>query len=119
MYRRHHHVYNPLRFFVNVISSTVGNITDAPIRLNALIMEHPIFTVPVLVNLITKHYTQDILGQLHRVIGSADFLGNPVGLFTSVGSGVKDVFYEPYQGFVSDRPQDFGIGLAKVWKLRS
>lgn len=40
-------------------------------------------------------------------------MGNPVGLFNIISSGVQDVFYEPYQGFVSDRPQDFGIGLAK------
>ncbi|KAJ1960073.1 Vacuolar protein sorting-associated protein 13, partial [Dipsacomyces acuminosporus] len=31
-----------------------------------------------------------------------------------VASGVSDFFYEPYQGFVmSDRPQDFGFGLAR------
>ena len=52
--------------------------------------------------------------QLHKVIGSADVLGNPVGLFNNVSSGVVDIFYEPYQGFImSDRPQDFGIGLAR------
>jgi vacuolar protein sorting-associated protein 13A/C len=76
-------------------------------------MEHPLFTMPVFVDLVTRHYTQAVLGQVYKVIGSADFLGNPVGLFNMIGSGVKDVFYEPYQGFVSDRPQDFGIGLAK------
>jgi vacuolar protein sorting-associated protein 13A/C len=64
--------------------------------------------------LIGQHYGGEVLGQLHRIVGSADVLGNPVGLFNTIGSGVKDVFYEPYQGFVSDRPQDFGIGLAKV-----
>ncbi len=89
-------------------------VKDAPIRLNALIMEHPIFSTSFLVNLISKHYTQEVLGQVYKIVGSADVLGNPMGLFTAIGSGVKDVFYEPYLGFVSDRPQDFGIGLAKV-----
>jgi vacuolar protein sorting-associated protein 13A/C len=105
--------YNPIAYFTNVLVNTVGNVSEAPIVLNALIMEHPIFTIPVLNDLIYKHYTQEITGQVHRIIGSADFLGNPVGLFNAIGSGVKDAFYEPYQGFVSDRPQDFGIGLAK------
>lgn len=50
---------------------------------------------------------------MHKIIGSADFLGNPIGLFNAISSGVKDVFYEPYQGFVSDSPQEFGLGLAK------
>lgn len=77
-------------------------------------MEHPIFTSAMLSQLITQHYIQEVLGQLHRIVGSADVLGNPVGFIQTIGSGVKDVFYEPYLGFVSDRPQDFGIGLAKV-----
>ncbi|KAJ3106617.1 hypothetical protein HDU97_005982 [Phlyctochytrium planicorne] len=50
---------------------------------------------------------------LHKVIGSADFLGNPVGLFNNVSSGVRDFFYKPIEGFEISRPQDFGIGLAK------
>lgn len=53
------------------------------------------------------------MGQLHNIIGSADFLGNPVGLFNNVSSGVSDLFYEPLQGFEITRPQDFGIGIAK------
>jgi len=47
-------------------------------------------------------------------LGSADFLGNPVGLFNNLSSGVQDIFYEPYQGLVmTDRPQDLGLGIAK------
>jgi hypothetical protein len=37
-----------------------------------------------------------------------------VGFFDNISSGIVDMFYEPYQGFVSDRPQDIGIGIAKV-----
>jgi vacuolar protein sorting-associated protein 13A/C len=59
------------------------------------------------------HYKQEALAQVHKILGSADFLGNPVGLVSTLGSGVTDLFYEPYQGFVSDRPQDIGIGFAR------
>ncbi|KAI8839881.1 hypothetical protein BC829DRAFT_420941 [Chytridium lagenaria] len=55
----------------------------------------------------------EAVGQLHKIIGSADFLGNPVGLFNNVSSGVHDFFYKPIEGFEISRPQDFGIGLAK------
>lgn len=34
-------------------------------------------------------------------------------MFNSFASGVTDLFYEPYLGFISDKPQDFGIGIAK------
>ncbi|KAB8337289.1 hypothetical protein FH972_021590 [Carpinus fangiana] len=67
-----------------------------------------------LINNIQGHYVQESLRQVHIVLGSADFLGNPVGLFNNVSSGVADIFYEPYQGLVmTDRPQDLGIGIAK------
>ena len=52
--------------------------------------------------------------QIHKILGSADFLGNPVGLFNNISSGVTDIFYEPYQGLIlSDKPEEFGLGIAK------
>jgi hypothetical protein len=56
--------------------------------------------------------------QVYKILGSADFLGNPVGLFSSLGTGVLDFFYEPAQGLVKS-PEDFGKGLAKVhWQSK-
>jgi hypothetical protein len=64
---------------------------------------------------ISLHYTDQLFYQVHRLIGSADILGNPVGLFSNLSSGVAELFYEPWQGLImSDRPQDLGIGIAKV-----
>lgn len=66
-------------------------------------------------NRIWLHYQDQIIFQVHKVLGSADFIGNPVGLFSSLSSGFGELFYEPYQGFImSDRPQDLGIGIARV-----
>lgn len=92
---------------------TIGNIHDAPIKLNALELQHPIFSTEQFKDLIMKFYTREIYGQVHRIVGSADFLGNPVGLFNNVASGVKDMFYEPLQGFDITRPDEFGMGVAK------
>lgn len=105
---------NPFMFFVNVMTMSIGNVNDAPIRLNALMLENARVSIPALIANIRNHYTQECLRQVHIVLGSADFLGNPVGLFNSVSSGVADIFYEPYQGLVmTDRPQELGIGIAK------
>ncbi|KAJ3205144.1 hypothetical protein HDU82_005381, partial [Entophlyctis luteolus] len=113
----------PIQFNVSFQRTDIGTMdarfvlgiymSDAPIRLNALQIYHPIITLSALVDLMVQFYSQEIVGQLHKIIGSADFLGNPVGLFNNVGSGVKDFFYEPMQGFEITRPQDFGIGVAK------
>ncbi|KAI9040945.1 membrane morphogenesis protein VPS13 [Aspergillus affinis] len=105
---------NPLMFFVNVMTMSMGNVNDAPVRLNALMLENARVSLGVLVSNIQRHYTQEFLRQVHIVLGSADFLGNPVGLFNNVSSGVAAIFYEPYQGLVmTDRPQELGIGIAK------
>lgn len=105
---------NPMMFFVNIMTMSIGNVNDAPIRLNALMLENARVSIPALMANIQNHYTQEFLRQIHIVLGSADFLGNPVGLFNNISSGVADIFYEPYQGLVmTDRPQELGIGIAK------
>ena len=105
---------NPLMFFVNIMTMSVGNVNDAPLRMNALILENARISIPALMASVQSHYTQECIRQMHIILGSADFLGNPVGLFNNVSSGVADIFYEPYQGLVmTDRPQELGIGIAK------
>lgn len=104
---------NPFMFAVNVLTMSIGNVNDAPIKYNALLLENARLSVGALISSIQSHYVQESLRQVHIVIGSADFLGNPVGLFNNISSGVADIFYEPYQGLVTDRPQDLGVGIAK------
>lgn len=105
---------NPLMFFVNIMTMSVGNVNDAPLRFNALMLENARISIPALMASVQSHYTQECIRQMHIILGSADFLGNPVGLFNNVSSGVADIFYEPYQGLVmTDRPQELGIGIAK------
>ena len=103
----------PISFIAEILTMAIGNVSDAPIKLNALILEDPIISRNLLIQLISAHYSQQVIKQLHKIVGCADVLGNPVGLFNTFSSGVTDLFYEPYNGIVSDRPQDFGLGLAK------
>jgi vacuolar protein sorting-associated protein 13A/C len=106
--------HNPLMFLLNILTMAIGNVNDAPVKLNALMLENARVSVPVLMQRLQTHYTQEVLYQIHKILGSADFLGNPVGLFNNISSGVIDIFYEPYHGLImTDRPQEFGIGIAK------
>lgn len=105
---------NPLMFFVNVMTMSIGNVNDAPIRLNALMLENARMPIGALMSNVQSFYTQEVLRQVHIILGSADFLGNPVGLFQNISSGFADIFYEPYQGLImNDRPQELGLGIAK------
>jgi len=103
-----------LMFLINVLTMALGNINEAPIRFNALAAENMRVNDSDLINRVTMHYRDQFIYQIHKVLGSADFLGNPVGLFNTLSSGVAELFYEPYQGMImSDRPQDLGIGIAR------
>ncbi|KAG2023495.1 hypothetical protein CC2G_001143 [Coprinopsis cinerea AmutBmut pab1-1] len=104
---------NPLAVLVNALTMAVGNINDAPLEMNALGIKDMRLTTSDLQNRIFYHYRQDVLRQLYRILGSADFIGNPVGLFTNVSSGVADIFYEPFQGVVMHGNRELGIGIAK------
>ncbi|KAK9477512.1 hypothetical protein V1514DRAFT_282762 [Lipomyces japonicus] len=105
---------NAIMFFLNVLTMAIGNINDAPVQLNALLLENARVSLPMLAQLMATHYGQQFLFQVHKILGSADFLGNPVGLFNNLSSGVMDMFYEPYQGFImNETPQELGIGIAK------
>ena len=103
-----------IAFVINILTMAMGSINDAPLKFNALLFQNLRAPIPLFQQLIQQFYQNQIIGQLHNVLGSADLLGNPIGLFNSVSSGFQDIFYEPMNGFVvSDRPQDFGLGLAK------
>lgn len=90
----------------------LASIERAPLELNGLMLEYPFTTQRDLTSRITQHYTMAALKQAYLLVGSADFLGNPVSLVSNLGTGVRDFFYEPAQGIVKS-PQDFGKGLAK------
>ena len=90
------------------------NINDAPIQFNAVVLEDLHTSPEGLLNQLIAKYRGEALRQVHKVVGSADFIGNPVGLFTNISAGVQDVFYEPYQGIlVGEGIQELGLGLAK------
>ncbi|KAI0321342.1 hypothetical protein OF83DRAFT_1274656 [Amylostereum chailletii] len=106
-------IRNPLAIIVNALTMTIGNINDAPLEMNALAIKDMRLTLPDLQTRITYHYRQEVLRQLYRILGSADFIGNPVGLFTNVSSGVSDIFYEPFNGAVMHGNRELGVGIAK------
>ncbi|KAF9652010.1 vacuolar protein sorting-associated protein 13 [Thelephora ganbajun] len=104
---------NPLAVFLNAVTMAIGNVNDAPLEMNSLAIKDMRLTTPDLQARIIYHYKQEVLRQLYRIIGSADFIGNPVGLFTNVSSGVADIFYEPFNGVVVHGNRELGIGIAK------
>lgn len=105
---------NPLALALNILTMTLANAEGVELQLNALGLSDVRLTLPEIQARIMYHYKQEVLRQIYRVLGSADFLGNPVGLFTNVSSGVADIFYEPWHGVVQHGGSELGVGIAKV-----
>ncbi|KAF7732148.1 hypothetical protein EC973_006403 [Apophysomyces ossiformis] len=104
----------PLAFIFNILTMALGNIDAASLKFDALAVENLRASGPDLAERILFHYSDQALNQFHKIVGSADFLGNPVGLFTTLSSGVAELFYEPWQGLImSDGPQDLGDGISR------
>lgn len=90
----------------------VPDLDNAPVRLNALMIEHAFGTGGDLTRRVSKYYTRQLWKQLHKVLGSFDFLGNPVGFLDHIGTGVRDFVYEPLEG-LKVGGKGFSKGLAK------
>jgi hypothetical protein len=106
------HSDNPVFIVLRAIGVTVANLDNAELSLSALLLRHPFMSRAALVARIRRFYVNAALRELWKLIGSADILGDPVGLFTDLGTGVKELFYEPAQGLVAG-PEDFALGVAR------
>lgn len=102
----------PLAVTKAILSSTFSQIDSATLYLNALHLNHAFASGSFLMSTVHQHYMLQGMRQIYSLIGAADILGNPVGLVTNLGIGVKDFFYEPAAGLVTS-PQDFIIGLSR------
>jgi len=45
-------------------------------------------------------------------LGASNLIGNPIGLINSLGTGVKDFYYEPINGFMKGAKEG-GLGIVK------
>jgi len=94
------------------IMSLVTAIDRAPIRLSGLLLKNSFATKEEFSSRVIDHYTTMFIRQAFAVLGSTDFLGNPVSLISSLGTGAYEFVHEPAAGMVAS-PKEFGKGLAK------
>lgn len=93
----------------------IPSVEYAPIGLKGLLLRHSFATSSELYQRIAEHYKRQLLQELLKILGSFDALGSPVSLVQNLGTGVKDLFYEPAKG-ITISPKEFGRGLGKGGK---
>ncbi|XP_077998114.1 intermembrane lipid transfer protein VPS13D-like [Glandiceps talaboti] len=64
---------------------------DAHVDLDPFVKIHPFERRSILISAILTHYAEELKSQAAKILGSVDFLGNPVGLLSDVAGGVSDL----------------------------
>ncbi|CAF1138697.1 unnamed protein product [Adineta steineri] len=60
--------------------------------------------------IISSHYQNQFMKQLHVLVLGLDVLGNPFGVIRGLAEGVESFFYEPYRGAI-EGPVEFAEGV--------
>uniref|UniRef100_A0A3Q2EIY1 Vacuolar protein sorting 13 homolog D n=1 Tax=Cyprinodon variegatus TaxID=28743 RepID=A0A3Q2EIY1_CYPVA len=64
---------------------------DAVINMYPFTRVHPYETQDIIINDILKHFREELMSQAAQILGSVDFLGNPMGLLNDVTEGVSEL----------------------------
>lgn len=89
----------------------LSNIDEAPLNFQGLQLDNCFDTVAGITSKMIKFYKNEGLSQILKLLGSLSVIGNPIGLFNNVSTGVKDLIQRPAQGFTQG-PLEAGLGLA-------
>ncbi|XP_034027547.1 LOW QUALITY PROTEIN: vacuolar protein sorting-associated protein 13D [Thalassophryne amazonica] len=64
---------------------------DAVINMYSFTRVHPYETQEIIINDVLKHFREELISQAAQILGSVDFLGNPMGLLNDVTEGVSEL----------------------------
>ena len=101
---------SPLLATLNALGAMTLSLNRAPIRLNGLEVVNVLAGPHDLAARVAQHYVSAGLAEVYKVVLSADVLGNPVGVVSALGSGVRDFFVEPAS---ARSPLEFSRALGK------
>ncbi|EAR98069.2 PH domain protein, putative (macronuclear) [Tetrahymena thermophila SB210] len=98
---------------------TLASIDQAKIKLSQLLMTHIFGSIKDIFTRITKHFSQQFMRQLYKLLGSFDFLGSPVSLIENLGTSVVDMLYQPFYALVKGKSgykfgEKFAIGAVNL-----
>ena len=81
-------------------------------QLNALEIQNVFGSYAIINEQFYNHYTSTLKSNVLKFIGSTDILGNPTDFVNTMGTGVKQFYYAPAEGFMQG-PLQGGLGIIK------
>ena len=97
---------------IGVLGNSICRITDSTLSFKEMICENIFTDFNKIISLLIEHYKKEGIGQIYKILGSSDLIGNPTKLIENIGTGFIELFNEPRKGFLKG-PSQFGKGLAK------
>jgi len=92
------------------IGISVVSLEKAGFRLNSLEVQNIYGTAEEVETVLISHYRHRVMKNVFGLLMSTNVLGNLNLLGHDIGTGAKDFFYKPYEGFI-DGPMEGGKGL--------
>ncbi len=89
---------------------SISTIEDSPLSMNALELENVFGTADEIIYILQEQYITRLKSNILQLVGASNVLGNPISFYNSIGTGFKDFFFKPMEGFV-DGPIEGGKGL--------
>ncbi|KAB0794994.1 hypothetical protein PPYR_11833 [Photinus pyralis] len=83
-----------LQIIKRKLGFTFIKFEDAAVELEPFIKQHIFETSQILSRFIIKHFKDELLWQAGIILGSTDFLGNPIGFINDVSEGMSGLIYE-------------------------
>jgi hypothetical protein len=74
----------PVRAGLSIFGPMLTNLDRAPLTLGAFVRRNIVHSTVSLVKEIGVWYSTSVVVELYKLVGSADWLGNPVGLVSSI-----------------------------------
>eukprot|EP00850_Spirogloea_muscicola_P020895 SM000230S07331 [mRNA] locus=s230:2545:20707:+ [translate_table: standard] len=90
----------------------LADVEEASVHLKVLTLRHPLGSLEALRDMVGRHYMRQLLQVSYQILGSADFLGNPINFLGTLGSGLWDFLAFPVVGLARS-PQEFRHGVTK------
>ncbi|KAI3688356.1 hypothetical protein L1987_82068 [Smallanthus sonchifolius] len=90
----------------------LADVEGARIHLRRLTISHQLASLESIREILTIHYTRQLLHEMYKVFGSAGVIGNPMGFARSVGLGIKDFLSVPARS-VMQSPAGLITGVAQ------
>lgn len=102
---------NMLKSVFTALGVVIADI-EAQIKLKGIKLTNCFESVDGITSKLTAHFKDQAITEVLKVFGSLNIIGNPVGLFRNISTGVTDLITKPAEGFVKG-PLEGGLGIMK------